>query len=122
VKITEWYIEGGIPGFYVQGITWGHPRYPDGGPLHTSSIRVLDLDKNKIQTLNSVYELENTKHKQCLLGRVGGDLCCLLSPVIRCDHCLLLGCKVCFTDTDALFVETCNSPSKLHTWNILGVK
>jgi len=87
---------GTIPGFYVVGTSWGHPRFPDGGPLFSSSVRVLDLDRNQIHTLNSIYDLEKTKHKLCMLSRCGGDLCCLISPAIQCDICgvtLCLGHK-----------------------------
>lgn len=122
MKIKDWNIQGGIPGFYIYGTSYGHPRFNDGGPLHSSSVRILDLDKSEAHTLNSLYELENTKHKPCLLSRCGGDLCCFISPAIHCENCLLVGCKTCFADTDALLVKSCNTSSKMHKWNILGVK
>lgn len=122
MKILDWTIFGAIPGFNIVGTSLGHPRFRDNGPIHTSSVKVLDLHGNKIQTLNSAYSLENTRHKSCMLSRVGGDLCCYISPVIHCEACLLTGCKTCFSDTDALFVKSCTSSTKMHTWTILGVK
>lgn len=122
MKITHWQLHGNLPWLSIWGTTWGHARFKDGGPLTTSSIKILDLADQKITTLNSVYELEDTEHKECLLTECGGKLCCTLNPVIRCLKCSLPGCKVCFADLDTLLVKSCSSNNKFHTWNMIGVK
>ena len=121
-RISDWNVQGTLPHVNVAGTSWDRPNMKDGGPIYTSALKVLDLHKNEIHTLNSTYTLEVTLHKECLLARVGGDLCCFITPVIHCSTCLLVGCRVCFTDYDTLFVKTCSSESKLHTWEIVGVK
>jgi hypothetical protein len=122
VRITKWQTHGNFPWLAIWGTSWEHPKFKDGGPITTSAIRVLDLACSKVQTLNSVYELEDTTHKSCYLSVCGGELCCVMNSAIRCSTCSLVGCKVCFADLDALFVKSCSSNSKLHTWDILGVK
>lgn len=55
VRIKDWYITGGR----LFGVAINHPQLPHDGDVMTSPLVSVDLPNNTVETMNTIYKLEN---------------------------------------------------------------
>ena len=61
VRIENWkrcFDDGRSPN--LEGDVYGHPRFPDGTHIYTSTIEWIDEEKRKCKTRNRIYSLGET--------------------------------------------------------------
>jgi len=54
-RIDNWYKREYADGFIIVGIPVGHPKFVDF--IYTSKVVKLDEENNKVETMNSLYDL-----------------------------------------------------------------
>ena len=59
--LKNWYVEVWGEQARLCGDVYGHPRFVNGYPIHTSTIVTLDAPNNSCETLNTIYTLDGER-------------------------------------------------------------